>query len=69
MQTILGRILNAACTDVDHTDVHDKGLFYYRLLTSAAAGSSGIEACSEIVAPKKGSVLKFNDDIVVELNV
>lgn len=53
-QKILGEVLAAALSDA-HQDVHDRGLFYYRLL------QHGVESAERVINPPKQAVSVFAD--------
>eukprot|EP00250_Pteridium_aquilinum_P017380 c23603_g1_i1 orf=141-2654(+) len=53
-QKILGEALAAALSDA-HQDVHDRGLFYYRLL------QHGVETAERVINPPKQAVSVFAD--------
>jgi hypothetical protein len=56
MQKMLGRLFEAAITDASHADVHDRALFYYRLLTT------DIDMARQVVAAPKGIVTSFTEE-------
>ena len=57
---MLGRLFDAAVNDTSHADVHDRALFYYRLL------SANVDLAKSVVMTKKDIVSKFTEEESVE---
>eukprot|EP01012_Entosiphon_sulcatum_P006984 TRINITY_DN1343_c0_g1_i1.p1 TRINITY_DN1343_c0_g1~~TRINITY_DN1343_c0_g1_i1.p1 ORF type:complete len:781 (+),score=192.30 TRINITY_DN1343_c0_g1_i1:288-2345(+) len=60
MQKILGPLINEACSDFSHADVHDRALLYYRLLVKNP------RVAAEVVNGRKGAVEQFHDEETAE---
>jgi len=60
MQDMLGRLLAVAVDDSSHADVHDRALFYYRLL------DANVYLAREVIMTKKQIVSNFTEEDSVE---
>ncbi|KAF0975466.1 hypothetical protein FDP41_005460 [Naegleria fowleri] len=60
MVAMLGRLFEVAVNDTSHADVHDRALFYYRLL------SANVDLAKSVVMTKKDVVTKFAEEESVE---
>ncbi|EFC43171.1 predicted protein, partial [Naegleria gruberi] len=60
MSAMLGRLFEVAVNDTSHADVHDRALFYYRLI------SANVDLAKSVVLTKKDVVTKFSEEESVE---
>jgi len=62
MHAMLGRLLHQAIEDVSNADVHDKALFYYRLL------QANVQIAKEVISTPKELVTEFAEEESAEFS-
>jgi len=61
VKPILGKLFKVACEDALHPDVHDRAIFFYRLLSSNKG--SNIERCKQILFSGSTYVEQFVEEL------